>query len=68
MKVVLERLEYTWWSFHIRLLDESEFVRGLLPRFREMWEMREDAAPYLAWSLVGFPMGILLGLLAVVVK
>lgn len=68
MKVVLERLEYTWWSFHIRLLDESEFVRDLLPRFPEMWELREDAAPYLAWSLMGFPMGILLGLLAVVVK
>ncbi len=68
MKVVLERLEYTWWSFHIRLLDESEFVRDLLPRFREMWEQREEVVPYLTWSLLGFPMGILLGLLAVVVK
>jgi hypothetical protein len=68
MKTVFERIEYTWWHFHIRVMDESEFVRDLLPRFREIWELRFEARPYLAWSMVGFPMGILLGLLGVAVQ
>ncbi len=23
MKAVLERIEYNWWNFHIKVLDES---------------------------------------------
>ena len=63
MKVVMERLEYTWWNFQIKVMDESEFIQDLLPRFREIWDLRIEAAPYLAWSLIGFPVGIILGLL-----
>ncbi len=68
MKAVLERIEYSWWDFHIRVMDESEFVRDLLPRFREMWELKDEAGPYLVWSLMGFPFGIILGILSVIVK
>ena len=68
MKAVLERIEYCWWDFHIRVMDESEFVRDLLPRLREMWELKGEAVPYLVWSLLGFPFGIILGILSIVVK
>jgi hypothetical protein len=68
MKAVLERIEYSWWDFHIRVMDESEFVRDLLPRIRGIWEQKDEAIPYLAWSLLGFPFGIILGILSVVVK
>ena len=68
MRVVLERLEHTWWNFHIRMLDESEFIRDTLPRVREVWELREEALPYLTWSLLGFPLGLVLGILSVVVN
>ena len=68
MRVVLERLEHTWWNFHIRMLDESEFIRDTLPRVREVWELREEALPYLTWSLLGFPGGLVLGILSVVVN
>lgn len=68
MRVMLERLEYTWWNFHIRMLDESEFLQDLLPRFRAIWELRDEAAPYLVWSLLGFPLGIVLGILSVMVQ
>ena len=68
MKAVMERIEYTWWNFQIRVMDESEFIQNLLPRFREVWDLRIEAAPYLAWSLLGFPLGIIIGLLTGVVS
>ena len=68
MKGVLERIEYSWWNFHIKMMDESEFVRDLIPQFKELWEYRVEAVPYLAWSIMGFPVGILLGLLTVIVN
>lgn len=68
MKAVIQRIEVNWWNFHIRVMDESQFVRDMLPRFRSIWEMREEALPYLAWSLLGFPLGIVLGLLSVIAK
>lgn len=58
MKVMLERLELSWWNFHIRLMDESRFVRDLLPALRQIWEDREEAAFTLAWGLLGFPLGL----------
>ncbi len=67
MKAVLERIEYNWWNFHIKVMDESQLVREILPQIRESWETRQEAIPYLAWSLIGFPLGILLGLLNVFV-
>jgi hypothetical protein len=66
MKAVLERIEYSWWNFHIRMMDESEFVRVLVLRIKELWEYREEAVPYLAWSMMGFPLGIVLGLLTLI--
>jgi hypothetical protein len=66
--MVLERLEYTWWNFQIRMLDESELLQEFLPRLRTVWEIKDEAGAYLAWSLLGFPLGIVLGLLSVIVK
>ena len=66
MKAVLEQIEYSWWNFHIKMMDESEFVRELIPRIKELWEYRQEALPYLAWSMMGFPLGILLGLLTLI--
>jgi hypothetical protein len=51
MKAVLERLEYNWWNFHIRLLDESDWIRNTLPKIKAAWEHREEAAPYLVLSI-----------------
>jgi len=68
MKAVIERFEHNLWNFHIKVMDESQLVREILPRVKETWEMRQDAVPYLAWSLIGFPLGIVLGLLTVIVK
>lgn len=68
MRAVIERIEYNWWNFHIKVMDESQIVRELLPQIKGAWEMRQEAIPYLAWSLIGFPLGIVLGLLTVIVK
>jgi hypothetical protein len=68
MKAVIERLEYTWWNFHIKVMDETPWIRETLPKAKEIWEARQDAMPYLAWSLLGFPLGIVLGLLTFVVN
>ena len=66
MKAVLERMEYNWWNFHIKMMDESKIVREILPHFQSAWEMREEAMPYLVLSLLGFPLGVILGILAAV--
>jgi hypothetical protein len=58
MKVMLEQLELSWWSFHLRLMDESRFVRRLLPALREIWEDPREAVWTLAWALLGFPLGL----------
>ncbi len=68
MKVVLERLEYSWWNFHIRMLDESNWIREIMPKIKSAWECREEAMPYLVLSILGFPIGVLLGYLAVIGK
>ena len=68
MKGVLEQIEYSMWNFHIKMMDESEFVRELVPQIKELWEYRGEALPYLAWSMMGFPLGILLGVLTVIVN
>jgi hypothetical protein len=68
MKVVLERLEYSWWNFHIRLVDESDWIRKAMPKVKAAWERREEAIPYLVLSILGFPVGVLLGYLAVIGK
>ena len=64
MKVVLERLEFTWWHFHIRLLDESELMQELLPALHRLWEERDQTALTLAWAFLGFPLGMIVGYLA----
>lgn len=66
MKVVLERLEYSWWNLHIRLVDESDWIRKALPKFKAAWDRREEAMPYFVLSILGFPVGVLLGYLAVI--
>jgi hypothetical protein len=68
MRAVIERLEYNWWNFHIKVLDESRFIRQALPKLKELWEAREEALPYLVLSILGFPLGVLLGWLSLVVK
>lgn len=68
MKAVLERIEYNWWNFHIKVLDESEWIREVLPKLQSLWEKREEAMPYLVLSILGFPLGVLLGILAIYVK
>ena len=65
MRAVLERIEYNWWNFHIRVLDESDWIREILPMVRGVWERREEATPYLVLSVLGFPIGVLVGLLTV---
>lgn len=68
MRAIIERIEYNWWNLHIRIMDESQLVRDTLPKIKEAWEMRQEAVPYLVWSLIGFPLGMVLGLLTVIVK
>lgn len=68
MKAVLERIEYNWWNFHIRVLDESDLIREILPKVKGAWERREQATPYLVLSVLGFPVGVLVGYLAVMAK
>lgn len=63
MKVVFERLEFTWWNFHIHLLDESRLVRQLLLSVYQIWEDREEVAFILMWSALGFPLGMVIGYL-----
>lgn len=67
MKAVLERMEHTWWDFHIRLVDESDWIRVTLPKVKSAWERREEAMPYLVLSILGFPIGVLVGWLSVII-
>ena len=68
MKAVLQRIEYNWWNFHIKVLDESQWIREILPKVKSIWEMREEATPYLVLSILGFPLGVALGWLSVTLK
>lgn len=63
MKVVLERIEITWWQFHIRLLDESELLRALLPHFRVLYNQRQEISRAITWAAIGLPVGLILGAL-----
>ena len=65
MRAVIERIEYNWWNFHIKVMDESKWVRERLPKVKGIWEAREEAVPYLVLSVLGFPLGVVLGLLSV---
>jgi hypothetical protein len=68
MRAVIERIEYNWWNFHIKVMDESQFFREILPKLKGVWESREEAMPYLVLSVLGFPLGVGLGLLSVFLK
>lgn len=68
MKAVLERIEYNWWSFHIQVLDEWDWLRDTLPRAKALWDRREEATPYLVLSVLGFPVGVALGCLVVLLS
>lgn len=68
MKAVLERIEYNWWNFHIKVLDESQWIRETLPKVQGIWEMRDEATPYLVLSILGFPVGVLLGILTIYIN
>jgi len=63
MKVVLERIEITWWHFHIRLLDESDLLQRILPYLRVVWLQRGEIKQALTWSLAGLPAGLVIALL-----
>ena len=65
MRAVLERIEYNWWNMHIRVLDGSDLLRVVLPKVKALWDQREEAAPYLVLSIIGFPIGVLLGLITI---
>ena len=66
MKAVMERIEVSWWTFHIRVVDEAGWIREILPKANVIWEKREEAIPYLVLSVLGFPIGVLVGYLTVV--
>jgi hypothetical protein len=66
MKAVIERIEYSWWNFHIKVMDESQLIRHSLPKLKELWENREEVIPYLVLSVLGFPLGVLLGWLSLI--
>jgi len=66
MKGIIEQIEYNWWNLHIKVMDESQWLRDNLPKFKGVWEVRQEALPYLVWSLLGFPLGIMIGLLTTV--
>lgn len=68
MKLVLERIEISWWQFHIRLLDESELVRSILPHFRELWCQRKEISQAVTWAAIGLPLGLILGILKSTVR
>ena len=68
MKAVLERIEYNWWNFHIKILDDSQWIRETLPKVQGIWEMRDEATPYLVLSILGFPVGVLLGILTIYIN
>ncbi len=68
MKAILERIEYNWWNFHIRIIDESQWIRDVMPKVQVIWDKREEAMPYLVLSILGFPVGVLLGILSIYVK
>ncbi|HDD55087.1 MAG: hypothetical protein DRI65_17600 [Chloroflexota bacterium] len=68
MKAILQRIEYNWWNFHIKVLDESQWIREVLPKVQAIWEMRDEATPYLVLSILGFPLGVLLGILSVYIN
>lgn len=68
MKAVLERIEYNWWNFHIRVLDESQWIREVLPKVTALWKKRDEAMPYLILSILGFPLGVALGWLSTILK
>ena len=68
MRAVLERIEYSWWTLHIQVLDEWDWLRETLPKVKACWDRREEAAPYLVLSVLGFPVGVLLGYLAVLFR
>jgi len=63
MKAVLEQIEFTYWQFHLKILDQSLWVRRLLPRFRGVWQVRREIGISLFWALLGFPLGLLIGFL-----
>ena len=68
MKAVLQQIEYTWWNIHIKVLDESPWFRENLPKLKRIWEMRDEATPYLVLSILGFPLGVALGWLSVILN
>lgn len=68
MRAVLEQIEFSWWSFHIRLLDESEVVRSLLPQIKYVLKYRRKIWTALAWAALGFPIGLLLGWLGTLIQ
>ena len=68
MKAVLQRIEYNWWNFHIKVLDEAQWIHDVMPKVNGIWERREEAMPYLVLSILGFPLGVALGWLSVILK
>lgn len=66
MKLVLERMEINWWHFQIRLLDESDLLKSVLPYFRVFWLQRKEIVRSITWAVLGLPFGFLLGILKVV--
>ena len=68
MKGFLQHIEYTWWNFHIKVMDEYPWFRDNLPKLKKVWEMRDEVTPYLVLSILGFPVGVALGWLSVILK
>jgi hypothetical protein len=63
MESLLKRIEITYWNLHVRILDESEWIRRMIRTGKHVWEDRKLIVGGLMFSLLGFPLGYLIGLL-----
>lgn len=63
MEALLKRIEITYWNLHIRILDESEWIRKMIRAGKRVWEDRKLIVGGLMFSFLGFPLGYLIGLL-----
>ena len=64
IKQFSNQLELSFWSFAIRLLSESQFIRRILPTLYEL-SRKEKVVPIAKWvllySLTGFLVGMIMG-------
>lgn len=66
IRQISNRLEISFWSFTIRLLSESEFLRRVLPAIYRLFH-KDSLIPIARriwlYALSGFCVGIILGVI-----